>query len=269
MNNWVAFLNDDLKEVDNKRALEIAKICLEHTVVVFKNQKLTPKQEIDFCSKIGNYQKTHGSERGRDIILPEQDGVLRVTGKKNTQGKEGLFGHKHALDWHANQTSNQNRMPLIWLYGVEGTKGSRTSYINMIAAYNDLDDDFKEEIKDIKVHCGFEKGRYSDSEYFKEHVNYDLAWPLVCTNDAHQTGLFFPFLQIFAFEGNANSKFNSVMEKLTDHVLNEKYVYHHDWNDGDVVIAEQWLGVHKRWPYEKMEDRVLHRIAFDYKLLIS
>ena len=267
MSNWVAFLDDDLREVTKERALEIAQLCIEHTVVVFKNQNLTPKQEIDFCAKIGNYQKTHGSERGADIIVPEQDGVLRVTGKKNKNGKEGLFGHKHALDWHANQTSNPDRMPLIWLYGVEGTKGSRTSYINMIDAYKDLDDNFKEEIKDIKVHCGYEKGRYSDSEYFKEHINYDLALPLVYTNDANQTGLYFPFLQIFAFQGDANKKFDDIMERLTAHVLNEKYVYHHDWDDGDVVIAEQWLGVHKRWAFEDMDKRVLHRIAFDYELL--
>ena len=39
---------------------------------------------------------------------------------------------------------------------------------------------------------------------------------------------------------------------------------HHDWEDGDLVISEQWLSIHKRWTFEKMDKRVLHRIAFDY-----
>ena len=28
-----------------------------------------------------------------------------------------------------------------------------------------------------------------------------------------------------------------LVEQLRDHVLQEKYIYHHDWQDGDVVIA--------------------------------
>jgi taurine dioxygenase len=264
MSNWVIHLDEDLKKASPERAKEILNLCLTNMVVVARNQSLSPQDQIDFVSKIGTYQKTHGNERGKDIIIPEVDGILRVTGKKNERGQEGLFGHVHDLDWHANQTSNPNRMPLIWLYGVEGTAGSRTSWINMIEAYNDLDNGFKEEIKDIRVYCGYEKGRYSDSDYFKEHVNRDYAVSLVHTNDAGVTGLYFPFLQIFEFEGEHNKKFDDVMSRLTAHVLQEKYAYHHDWRDGDVVLSEQWLSIHKRWRFEKMNERILHRIAFRY-----
>lgn len=267
MNSWVIPLDEDLKTATTRRAQEITKLVLTNMVVVLRNQKLTPQDEIDFVSKIGNYQKTHRSDRGKHLILPEVDGILRVTGKKNDDGKEGLFGHIDALDWHANQTSNPNRMPLIWLYGVEGTNGSRTSWINMIEAYKDLDENFKKEIEDIKVYCGYKKGSYSDSDYFKEHVNRNYAIPLVKTNDVDQTGLFFPFLQIFEFEGEHNKNFNKIMSILKDHVLQEKYVYHHDWNDGDVVLSEQWLSIHKRWKFESMDKRVLHRIAYNYEFL--
>jgi alpha-ketoglutarate-dependent taurine dioxygenase len=54
------------------------------------------------------------------------------------------------------------------------------------------------------------------------------------------------------------------IKPLRDHVLQDKYIYHHDWQDGDVVIAEQWLGIHKRWRFEAMNQRVLHRTTFNY-----
>jgi alpha-ketoglutarate-dependent taurine dioxygenase len=262
MSNWVITLTDDLKTVSKERACEITQLVLSNLVVVIRNQCLTAQDEIDFVSKCGVYQRTHGNERGKNIIIPEVDGVLRVTGKKNDNGEEGLFGHVDALDWHANQTSNPDRMPLIWLYGVEGTQGSRTSWINMIKAYEDLSCDFKKDIQDIKVYCGYKKGLYSTSDYFKEHVNRNYAIPLVKTTNTGQTGLYFPFLQIFEFEGNRNKDFNRIMNTLKDHVLQDKYVYHHDWQDKDVVLSEQWLSIHKRWKFEKMEDRVLHRIAY-------
>ena len=52
---------------------------------------------------------------------------------------------------------------------------------------------------------------------------------------------------------------------LIEHVLQDKYRYDHHWKDGDVVISEQWLTIHKRHTFERMDKRILHRIAFDYE----
>ena len=261
-NGWTVFVNEDIRTLTKEDIIEVCKLTVSNTVTVFRNQNLTPQQEMDFCSSWGNCQISESNPGVNSItVIP---GILRVTGKKNAAGRPGLFGHKEALDWHANQPSSKDRKPLIWLYGVEGTEGSRTSWINMIDAYNDLDEDFKQEINDIKVYCGYKKDSYSPSSFFKEHVNTDNAIPLVCTNKAGKTGLFFPFLQIFGFEGYSEEQFQSIMNRLRKHVLQDKYAYHHEWQNGDVVIAEQWLGIHKRWEFEHMEKRILHRIAFDY-----
>ena len=145
LNNWVIEINDcDLKTLTEKDAQQIGKMVISNLVVVIKKQKLSEQDELDFCSKIGEYQKS-ASERAKHIHL--SNGILRVTGKKNEHGEEGLFGHTSALDWHANQASNENRMPLVWLYGVEGTKGSRTSWINNKLAYDNLSQDIKDKIK--------------------------------------------------------------------------------------------------------------------------
>jgi alpha-ketoglutarate-dependent taurine dioxygenase len=86
----------------------------------------------------------------------------------------------------------------------------------------------------------------------------------VHTNIGGKTGLFCPFLQFRNFVGLTESMSKRIIEDLRDHVLQEKYIYHHDWQDGDVVIAEQWLGIHKRWKFDGMPNRVLHRITFDF-----
>lgn len=255
--SWPIFLEDDLREVSEERAHEITRMVMENMVVVLRNQKLTPEEELRFVSMCGNYQK-NDTERGRHMMVT--NGILKV-------GEGALFGHKKALDWHANQPSNPERMPLIWLYGVESTEGSRTSWINMIEAFKDLDPETKEIIEDVSVHCGYKKGSYSEFEYFKEHVNYEYSTPLVYTNAVGKKGLFFPFLQIFDFDKGDPIFFQEIMEELTEHVLQEKYMYHHDWKDGDIVLSEQWLSIHKRWDFEGMDKRVLHRIAYDHELV--
>lgn len=262
-NGWTTIIDEDLNTLSKDDLFEMTRLLVNNTVVVFKNQKLTPEKELEICRQIGEYESNSMElDHVRQIsIIP---GVIRVTGAKNKEGHEGLFGHVHDLDWHANRPSDPDRKPLVWLYGVEGTAGSKTSWINCIAAYNDLDADFKEEIKDIQVYCGFKSGAYSDSPIMREHINRDYPINLVYKNVAEKIGLFFPFHQILEFAGDANDKFDDIMQRLKEHVLQEKYMYHHYWDDGDIVIAEQWLGIHKRWRFEGMATRLLHRVTFDY-----
>ena len=261
MTDWVQILSDNLAEVSDERAKEIGKLVTEKIVVVLRNQNLTVEDQLSFTKRCGNVAPTAG-EKGKHMVIAP--GVVRVTGKKNKDGKEGLFGHKETLDWHCNQPSTDTRMPLIWLYGAEGTAGSRTSWLNMLEAYRGLPSDLAEEIKDIEITLGYKVGSYSTSEIFQEHHDTENSFKIVRTNAAGNTGLYFPFLQLFGMKGVDENRFHELMKKLKAHVLQEKYMYHHDWQDGDVVISEQWLSLHKRWAFEDIEKRVLHRIAFDY-----
>lgn len=264
-NGWTIFIDEDINSLTKEEILEVGRLTTTNMVVVFKNQKLTDKQEINFCKTIGNCQYVINPVEGqRFSSIAVNEIILRVTGGKNEKGEPGLFGHTSALDWHANQCSNKDRNPLIWLYGVKGTSGSRTSWINNIESYKDLDEDFKTLLKTKKIYCGFESGRYTPSTVFNEHVNKDVLFDLVMTNKAGQTGLYFPFLQTFGMANTTDDDYQYIWDKLKNHILQEKYMYHHDWEDGDVVISEQWLSIHKRWQFDQMEKRLLHRIAFDY-----
>jgi taurine dioxygenase len=271
--NWVVEISDfDIRTATKEEALAIGKYILSNMVVVLKNQDLEPEDEVAFCSKIGKCQfiidPTKPREGQRTEHLAVGHHILRVTGQKNEKGEEGLFGHTSALDWHANQASNYERDPLIWLYGVEGTAGSKTSWINNIESYNALSEEFKKEIQDIQITLGYKSGSYSPSKFFVEHHSDDKPFRLVHVNDAGYTGLYFPFLQIFGMPGKTEEQFKDIMSRLIEHVTQPQFCYDHYWEDGDVVLSEQWLSIHKRWAFDKMEERILHRIAFNYENLL-
>lgn len=274
INDWVIEIEEfDIQSATEEHAQEIGRLILSNMVVVLRNQSLNPDEEVNFCSKIGDCQfiidPTKPKEGQRTEHLAIGNHILRVTGKKNDKGEEGLFGHTSALDWHANQASNYERDPLIWLYGVEGTAGSKTSWINNIESYKALPEDLKEEIKDITITLGYRVNSYSPSKFFVEHHSKDKPFKLVHTNAAGHTGLYFPFLQIFGMPGKTEEQFKHLMNRLTEHVLEPQFCYDHNWQDGDVVLSEQWLSIHKRWAFSNMENRVLHRIAFNYDKLFS
>ena len=260
--------NFNLSQADHNIARAVTDMVLDDGVVVFRNQNLSPDEEVAFCKMIGECQRLQNKpgERGEHIAV--NDHIIRVTGEKNNHGEPGLFGHTSALDWHANQASSYERAPLIWLYGVKGTAGSCTSWIDMQAAYRDLPQVIKRELADVEITLGYKSGSYSESEFFVEHHAEDRPFKLVHTNDAGKTGLYFPFLQIFGMVGYEEHDFKQTMDWLIEHVLQDKYRYDHHWEDGDVVISEQWLTIHKRHEFMDMSHRVLHRIAFDYRKMI-
>lgn len=272
-NGWTVLVEDVALQTATQRQMNtIAYLLATNTVVVIKNQSLTIQQQIAICEKIGrledfsNYRAGAGRDVDAMVVPGSDDKALRVTGELDEHGRPGLFGHVSDLDWHCNHPANPNREPLVWLYGERGTPGSRTSWINNIMSYNDLSKQDQEYYQSLRLINGYKQGSYSTDDFGKPvDINYQYRPNLVQTNIAGRTGLFFPFLQIHQIDGMTEDQSREVIVKLRDHVLNERYVYHHDWQDGDIVLAEQWLGIHKRWHFDGMASRVLHRITFGYE----
>ena len=228
--------------------MEIRERVFKELVVVQKLGKITADENIKLAEKVGHVPQDGESYQERFSSLIERPGVVKVT-------EGALFGHKETLDWHCNKPSNPERSPIIWIYAVEGSKGSITSWIDNKKAYEDLPDEIKAHCHNVEFTCGFKVGGYTDDPTFKEHHNKDNVHKLVYTNEYGQKGLFFPFLQIM--EGIPKTLY----DYLKAHILQDKYRYDHHWKDGDLVVSEQWLTIHKRHTFEKMNERLMHRIA--------
>jgi alpha-ketoglutarate-dependent taurine dioxygenase len=270
-NGWTGLIEDlDFAKITQDEVNQLAQFLATNTLVVARGQgHLTVKDEVRAVDMFGNVEDftpmMHLAPYNHCVIPGSDNKVVRVTGELDEHGRPGLFGHVSDLDWHCNQPALSTRRPLVWLLGIKGTVGSRTSWNNNILAYDDLDSATKEAIKDLQMVCGYKRGNYTEMSFGKEEDFNEYYTPrLVHTNIGRRTGLFFPFLQFRNFVGMTEQASLELAKPLIDHILQEKYIYHHDWQDGDVVIAEQWLGIHKRWAFDGMSNRVLHRSTFDF-----
>jgi taurine dioxygenase len=253
MDGWVAEYDVKLKDLPADELRDVLKDIFQYQVLVFHDQDLDVSSFLRIAENIGTVHKSDGDRAS----VWAGEGVIRVTGD---QKEPGLFGHKEALDWHANQPSNANRKKLIWLYAVKGAEDSRTSWLNNALAYDDLPSNIKQKIEHLHVYCGYKRGRYSDSPFFKEHVDRNNPMPLV-QKFGPRKGLFFPFLQVFEIAEMPGKESDDLLEYLQAHVVQDKYIWHHDWKQQDLNISEQILTIHKRWPFENMEERLLWRLA--------
>jgi taurine dioxygenase len=265
-NGWTVIVEDiNLKEVTQEQVNIIARYILTNTVVVIKKQQLAPADEIRIAGMFGKLQNFTGNNPG--FILKDTDGYInRVSGGLDEHGRPGMFGHVTELEWHCNRVSDPNRFPIIWLYGERGTVGSKTSWLNNILTYNDLPQETKDKFQNLKLNVGNTQqfiNYYKGDEYVPQDITHYRP-SLVHTNQLGVTGLFFSWNQTHFIEDMDPTEGRKLIEDLRAFCEQEKYMYHHAWEDGDMVLSDQWLSIHKRWEFEHMDKRVLHRIAIDY-----
>jgi len=271
-NGWTIIVDDfDFNHATKDDIDLISRLVAKQTLVVVKNQNLTLENELKVCRMFKNLKPAFDKEdqvfrhSAADLAIDPDGMICRVTGEKNDEGKTGIAGHASEMAWHNNAPYDPDRRPIIWLYSVKGSKGSRTSYNNTVLAYNDLDQETKDKLKDLK--CIYFSGIKLNADNVtsdNKKVVEDFTPPLVYTNIANQTGLYLSPYLLETFVGMSKEETKAIVDPLFEFVIQDKYCYHHDWDDGDVLLGEQWLGIHKRWYFENIEHRLLHRAAFDF-----
>jgi alpha-ketoglutarate-dependent taurine dioxygenase len=270
-NGWTVLAQDfDLKTATQEDINHVARLLATNTIVVFKNQFLSVEDEVRIAKMFKDPQQFHteiddspdANFKGAEVEGSEKM-ALRVSGKKDAEGRTGIAGHTSEMQWHANDQTTPHRKPLVWLYSVHGSKGSRTTYNNNILSYNSLDEEKRRPLENLKLTILKEVSLREDEEDKPDEIE-NYCPTLVMENIAGKKGFYFPFLQISGFEELSDEESQHIIEWLSAYTTEDRFCYHHDWDDGDVVIAEQWMGIHKRWPFESIEERLLHRMAFDF-----
>lgn len=269
-NGWTVLIEDlDMRQASQDDVNQIAKLIATNTLVIIRNQNFKPEDEVRILRMFKDPQTfsvptadNYVRELSGAEVEGSEDLFLRVSGKK-VDGKVGIAAYETEMVWHCNDPGERIRKPMVWLYGVEGTVGSRTSYNNNVLSYNDLPEEMKQELKGCHLEVILEMG-LDINNLATNGIIAEYNPPLVVTNIANKTGLFFPMYHVVRIKELSEERSKQVIEFLREFTVQEKYVYHHDWRDGDIVIGEQNLGIHKRWPFKQIGKRTLHRAAMDF-----
>ena len=156
-NGWTVILDDfDFAKATQEDINQIACLLATNTCVVAREQQhLTVEDEMRVSHMFGDVEDltpvAHLEPYRSILVAGSGNKMERVTGELDEHGQPGLFGHVSDLDWHCNQPGVPNRKPLVWLLGVKGTLGSRTSWTNNIMAYDDLPAVTKQDRKSTRL----------------------------------------------------------------------------------------------------------------------
>jgi len=275
--------NFNIKDISVDKGIEIKNCLLENVVVVLKNQDVAPAYFTNFVDNIGPianhdqfiYDPITGERKyslgGKNDKLidplswpdPYTYPVQRVTGKKVKGEISGIFG-TGILDWHAN-LNGLTRADGVALQGIKDVEGTSTSFLNTAKVYEEMPEELIERCNN--VYCEYE---YSPDTWaaglpekqkavmMKNQSHYKM-W-LIQENILGKKGIYF----------YTNNRCNIITEDkklyqdLYDFVFQEKYIYSHTYEVGDIVLSDQLLSLHKRDQNDPgiLSKRTLHRITF-------
>jgi alpha-ketoglutarate-dependent taurine dioxygenase len=266
----------DLSQATQDDINYIGNLVAKHTLVVFKNQDLTLEQEIAVKDKFKDVGSIvdYCEDSFRKLSVPNSNGkILRVGGLPNENGDHGIAEHADEMAWHHDFHWNlEHKVCLIMLRAITGVENSKTSWLNNIMSYKDLPQEDKDLLGSLKAVMkryiylnvnSFEedsKGRkWATGEEYPGYTCDVVRETLL--GEKH---LYFPFHQIHHFEGMSLEDSQDILERISKHITQEKYIYHHNWCVGDVIISDNRTGLHMRHECPDINLRLLHRAMFDY-----
>tara|TARA_X000000950_G_scaffold149026_2_gene183841 strand:+ start:377 stop:1228 length:852 start_codon:yes stop_codon:yes gene_type:complete len=254
-------LNSKLpKEVIEK----IRSAWLENGVAVFPNQDLTHDQFENFSLEFGNF--------GDDPFLgglEEKPNIVEV--KRLASEKASPFGG----GWHSDWSFQSNPPAATFLLSkIIPPVGGDTLFANTQKAYEDLDDEMKLKINNLKVvHSA--KLPYADDGFYateketrsmniitSKEAKKEQIHPLVKTHpETQKKGLFINPVYTSRILDVPDEESFLLLSTLYEHMTQEKYVFRHKWSENMLLMWDNRTVMHMAEGGYDGYDRLLHRIT--------
>ncbi len=235
----------------------------EHPVLVFRGQDLGPGELAAFGRRFGR-PKQHSLVDYRHAEYPEVSWLTNV----DKDGNIDWFGVKRATDWHTDSPYEDElpRLAILHAKEVPSARGG-TMFADMRAAYDALDPEMKARLATLVGLHGRHDGPAGrrlyegdpDQRIDKEYP--EKARPAVTHHPV--TGrpiLFVNPLHTHGFEGMPREEAWRLIEALAAHATQERFVYYHSWQVGDVLMWDERATMHRgAGDYRPEERRIMLR----------
>jgi len=257
-------------------------LYLQHGLLLFRDQQLTPAQHIEFSRIFGGLD-LHPLKQVRLEGHPEII-ALSNKGQSIQAGEEDDVIGK--IPWHSDLmfVVRPSRGALLYAKAVP-EEGGETGFADTAAAYDGLSDEMKERIDGLEVLHSFYKIKqnaakidsepsegakgdqrlrstqnYVDVDEYKPSDFPDVIHPLVVTHpESGRKALNVSPSFAMRIVGLPEAEGNELPETLTSHAIASRFGYVHHWRVGDIIIWDNWRTMHMATGHKAKNLRTMHR----------
>ena len=225
----------------------IAATLSERAVVLFRDQNLSADALDRFAKRFGHPQQ-HVLEKYRHPDIPEISFVTNLEADRTID----TFGVKRATFWHTDATYEPKLPRLAMLHALQVPRtGGGTLFADMRAAWDELPDTSRARLENATGLHRFNVGPSGGAQMYSGQAGTDQAFEdqhhpamaihptsgraILFVNPAHTHG----------FEGIEHAEGWALVEELTDHAIQNQFVYQHQWRVGDLLIWDELATMHR------------------------
>jgi len=260
----------DLATLDDEAFGEIKAAWLEHLVVFFRRQVITPEQQIAFARRFGEIHH-HPFMKG----MEEYPDILEII---KEEGDTKAFGEV----WHTDQMFNPKPAKATILYAKETPDaGGDTLFTNLYLAYETLSEPMKALLGGVKTwNVGDRKklmqadkigvtpdGRYSGNEKMSAKIRdpgdlqTEATHPLVRTHPETGRKALYISNHTQTLEGFKQAEARPILDFLAAHAVEPEFTCRFRWDVGSMAIWDNRCTQHRALNDYPGKRRRMHRIT--------
>lgn len=259
---------------------QIAKAFFDNEVVFFRNQKITPAQQVAFTQRFGILEQ-HVRKESR---LPGHPEILVVSNLLDDKGN-AIGAQDAGRFWHSDLSYKKEPSLLSALYAVEvpakdGKVLGDTNFTSTTAAYDALPEAMKQRLQGLNNVHSYRYYRNKNAQAQKEDAARggrvvqehalteeqlksvpDVEAPIVRTHPVtKRKGLFINEAHTSAIVGLPQAEGDALRDEICRHIIKPEFQYRHSWQAGDLLLWDNCAALHKaNFDYDLPQRRLMYR----------
>ena len=252
---------DLARPVDADLRAALNRAFVAHSVLVFRDQHLSPAQLLDAVQLFGAVFPQHNSR----FALPECPLIHYISNQDfHPDGRRYIPGEGYHTD-HSNAAEPPKATVLHAVRLPD--RGGDTQFVNMHCAYAALPDTTKRRIDELQaVHVY--QSRHSERKLMalstanRDSVPDFVLHPLVRTHpESSSKAIYLNPIRIEGIVGMPEREALTLLDELLAHATQPQFEYRHRWRPGDLVMWDNRCLLHKaNGDYDMTQTRYLYRI---------
>lgn len=258
---------DLAQPLPGERFRQIEKTFFAGQVLVFRSQRLSPRQFLAFASRFGA-PEPHVIDQ---FHHPEHADILILSNRRKANGEPAGLADAGTY-FHTDYSYLEVPARCTTLYSIEvPKKGGDTLFANQYAAYDDLPESTKRRIDPLVAlhHYGnrdeLDERSRTVASVLSEEQKQKVAWvrhPLVRRHPVTgRKALYAVSGSSFGIEGMPEPQALALLDELKQHATQSKYQLRVEYGVGDVVIWDNASLLHSATLTDADDPRTLWRIT--------
>ena len=253
---------DLARRVPDQVFARIRQALVDHCVIVFRDQDLSPAQQIAFSRRFGELH-IHFLEQ---FLMQGHPEILMLTNRQEDGRALGIADAGRY--WHSDVTYEAEPPLGSLLYAVEvPPEGGDTLFANMYAAFDALDTATKHRLTGLRARHRYNATRYRElaeaTHSFsaaQEAGLQELSHPVVRRHpESGRKALYVNRGFTVGIDGLPAPEGEALLAELLDHVEAPRFQYRHVWRRGDLVFWDNRSVMHQASAYDPGHTRLMWR----------